>query len=174
MLWKTGALKRAVTRGSVKETGVLQSTLVYNLVPLRYRSNAIIHIARRQSAGLEVRLYAPLLKPKSCNCFRTKSDSNLSHLILVLWGMFYKVLSLAPTLSSFFFLSLCFHTAMYCHVFLFVLMFSPVCLYFFSVCVGYHDSCGSCPIQVMYYTTTVQVETQQIATKSTRHLNLNI
>ena len=28
-----------------KETGVRSSTLVYNLVPLRYQNNAIIHIA---------------------------------------------------------------------------------------------------------------------------------
>ena len=37
----TGALKWAVTRESVKETGVRLSTLVCSLVPLRYHNNII-------------------------------------------------------------------------------------------------------------------------------------
>ena len=43
-LWKTGALKRAVSGESVKETGVRPSTLVCNLVPFVYHKNVIIHI----------------------------------------------------------------------------------------------------------------------------------
>ena len=42
--WKTGALKRAVSRVSVKETGVRPSTLACNLVLFVCHNSVIIHI----------------------------------------------------------------------------------------------------------------------------------
>ena len=47
---ETGALKRAVSRVSVKETGVRPSMLACNLVLFVFHSSVIIHITKPQSS----------------------------------------------------------------------------------------------------------------------------
>ena len=87
-LQKTGVLKRAVTRGSVKETGVRPSTLVCNLVPLGYHNNVIIHLAfhilqidsffihakdLRSESYFERARASMVLCGRACFCFRLLS-----------------------------------------------------------------------------------------------------
>ena len=57
--WKTGALKRAVSKVTVKETGVRPSTLVCNLVLFVCHSNVIIHITSVFEESLSLDLLTP-------------------------------------------------------------------------------------------------------------------
>ena len=90
--WKTGALKRAVSRVSVKETGVRPSMLACNLVLFVCHNSVIIHITialslKKHKQTTEVKQKSPfysvnIILRMCCVCHH----SQILHLLLKLFS----------------------------------------------------------------------------------------